>query len=341
MEITLRLTESGIALEYSGSPGEYESLRTFLEIEGGGEEEGEDAFAAICRLLFKTHAGLYRSLGIEARGLHSTCDDFNFGCDGFMRFTRSPAFDISKLTALFQSVIPPIVNKKVFCKLAIPIEPSPLVSSIEIPEEAVLIVKGQAYSLSFQKTKGIVDIPSYLASLGQQMENTFQNSLLVQKNLAMSKVETLKKEIEALKASSLRGALLLMDLAKNLHWKTKNEGFLWPRKIEMKAFIKQNAFYKAPKGYYLRGLFIPWDYPSNRVFAGKSRHPNVDLDGSVCLGDLNGASLETLLKKLPKMLETGNINDGFPNGPLGFLEDYLEKKKPKPLSLKLMDSRQS
>ncbi|HQD37272.1 MAG TPA: hypothetical protein PKV92_09285, partial [Thermodesulfovibrio thiophilus] len=173
------------------------------------------------------------------------------------------------------------------------------------------------------KTK--VDINAYK----QKVEKELLEKLDDVKTLYETKINILKKqhevEIENIKKAQVdfvAKGIEIGYLCANTEWEFK-EGCLWYNKpITCKYIKKQGRIVEIPEArrsnFFAKELRIKLkeitgDLSVVRMYANNSYHPNIYYSGSgeVCMGDLEGKHILEVLKEVPKMLETINLDSAF------------------------------
>ena len=140
------------------------------------------------------------------------------------------------------------------------------------------------------------------------------------------RIETIKRRYEEEKAKLAANALVIaMDLV-DQGWRYVNGKFIYDKTIVAKKFVKNGVIYDIPDGFdiYVEKLIVPLQNKVYDVYCKDAYHPNVNFDETkrVCIGDLEGEPLHTVLRKLPKLLEIANLDSAYDNDATYELKDY-------------------
>ena len=283
-----------------------------------------EVFPAVAKQLWETQREFYKALmGSSFRicpDYHSPCSAFSFECAGFQTFLRQAKPDTQSIERLLITNLSILLRKKV--PLFFPLSQK-LITGFSI-ENGVFSLNDQAYDFDFD---------SAVASLQEQMESAYAGVLRFKTKVLEKEIKKLREQLEMANEEAGKRLTSLVKQAEAFGWEITLKGFLYPHKIKVKRVISRGKLYFAPRGYFVKGLLVPWDYPLEPLSAQESHHPNLSGNSNgtieVCAGDLEGKPILDLLADLPKLLETANCDSAFPRSSAAqILMEHFQGEKP-------------
>lgn len=195
-------------------------------------------------------------------------------------------------------------------------------NSVEIVKE-ILTVPIERIEKVIVKTK--VDVKEYKQKVKKELLEKLEDI----RALYETKINILKKqheaEIENVKKAQIDFVMKGIEigyLCANTEWEFK-DGCLWyNRPITCKYIKKQGRIIEIPEtrrsNFYTKALKIKLkeiteDLTVVKMYAVNAYHPNINYSGSgeLCMGDLENKHIIEVLKEVPEMLETINLDSAY------------------------------
>jgi len=306
------------------------------------------------RKLFRRHKVLYEFVNFKYTGQHHPDDrDFYEVCNGFRQFLKDK-FNVEKLIDLaerdlqwFADVIAlrlrwilqqyeknrnidiTVQSKLIFSPL--PTEQKTNIRKIDVElANAILITNNQAYKIQLLPLN-IKSFEDLISQATDSLHQMYKLQLQAHVNALQSQIQKLQEELEKTRVEAFIQGLKTFEVVKKLGWTIKDCQLYYTRKIQCKFIKYEDRVYKIPKQYknkfYIKGIKIPLDATVTKAYAEQAYHCNVDSNGQICLGSLEGKQLFEVLQKLPETLKTLNLDSAFDNNAKKELEDIIDNEE--------------
>lgn len=317
---------------------------------------GEPAsLKVVCQSIYRNQGEFYRDYGIDDSHLGTFHpDDYNFstGCDGWRKFLYSEfgTDKIQRLNSTQMQKITDTLAKRISYLVNLSNNSDIALSSITIlPEETVkiedpllfdkslVVTDDGVYRVNFRKLKrpGLKEL---FGDMAEQVKTAYQRQVDAKYETHQKILEKLRKTNEELVAKSfIRGITVYNDI-QSKGWKLEKineQNFLKRSKVIYPSVIKNNGIlYNIPqelrKTFHVNSLRIRVEDPVHDAFClEKSFHPNVDSAGLVCMGDLAHKPLLEVIEKLPKAMQTVNLDSAYEGGATEEAYDLLRSGEAK------------
>lgn len=277
------------------------------------------------------HRKLYRIAGIDREKFqeyHQVDNNFNASCEGFQRFL-SDHFGVARLDHLTNEKIEKLgdyISSLMRERLAVsegfettinilPQESQQTLKNPQIADQSLLVTNDQVYKLSIAKTK-----QETLSDIKNKIKDSFKESykrqMEVAKKVYQEEMENLRsKQEKELKAIFFEGIKFSDKLGDK--WEARENSLVYKGTIIPKKLKYNGKLYYLNKdvaeSMRVEGLHmkikpkIQTAYTDNEV-----RHPNIEMgSGKICLGDLNGKSLEKVAKGVVRLLKIVNMDSAW------------------------------
>jgi len=315
-------------------------------------KEYNDIFSLVAQSVFHQQKNFYEAMNIINNNTYHPSDDtFNSNCDGFKCFLAE-VFGINSIDevneAQMNQIAQAFVNFVNRClqeyneALNTYVSTNVITTTIQanqtnqpqinLPEIQLL---PQSLIVTPQGTFKVSLLPisesKNLQELAQEVTKTFkgiyENQVNIKIKVYEQEIEKLKQEIERVKQEAFVEGLKVYNQIK-ANWRL-NSNYLVYKKTIIPTKIKYNGrIYSIPEDkreFYVKGLKVPIVSIVTSAYANESCHPNISDSGNVCLGDLEGKPLLEVLEKLPRELETVNLDSAYDDEPKETAYEILDE----------------
>lgn len=158
----------------------------------------------------------------------------------------------------------------------------------------------------------------------ENVKREFETAVSLQSKISATKVNSLTRTLSiertqhanTIKIECGKSFAQGMTVLKKLtDWEIKDNRLYYKKDIFVKQATLKGKIWDIPKEdknkYYAKELSLTIEPAPTHATANNANHPNITGGGSVCIGDLMGKSLATVMEKLPAILEIGGLNSPF------------------------------
>jgi len=177
------------------------------------------------------------------------------------------------------------------------------------------------------------DREAYERKVAEEMKKELTRLMDTQRKFVKNLKEYYSMEIESMrrkiqegeKRGFIEGLKTGMKFKKD--WKIEGDWLKYTKRIYVKRVKAYGRIYKInEKRYYISGLkvFIAPEIYNDHVRCSRAYHPNCNAHGNVCIGDLEGKPINEVIEKLPKVLETCNLDSAYDNEATAKLREVVD-----------------
>ena len=172
------------------------------------------------------------------------------------------------------------------------------------------------------------------------MQQNIKNVTEIKLKLKEKEIERLKSDIEAIRQKAFTDAVRVIDGIYSRGWKLKTiDGtlyFVLDKKIVCSKVINKGVAYKLTTDiFYAENIRVEVTDTvyTKHVHVSNCYHPNISSADTVCLGDLDGKDLLTVLKNIEDLVKTINLDSCYDNEATFEIEDHLSDYTDEELSV--------
>jgi len=308
--------------------------------------------------IFKNHREFYELWGFEGATnsrYHPNDYDFRRGCDGFHRFMREvfrttnwdnvEEHHLNKLQQVITAQVRKILDiydqaKNYYFETESKIIFTPKTKTtgeIDLTKldvelnNAIIITNDKAYKLQLIPCENIKSINDIIQQATNSLHSMYKLQLQAQVSALQQQIQQLQKQLEEIKTKAFIEGLKTFEVIKKQGWTLKNGKLYFKKKIVAEYIKYRGKIYKLPKQYvdeekfFVQGIFVDIQQTITAAYCRAAYHCNVDYDDDkkVCLGDLEGKDLLTVLQKLPDELKILNLDSAYANEAKGEAESIV------------------
>jgi len=188
------------------------------------------------------------------------------------------------------------------------------------------LVSDKVYKVKLHETN-IETLQGLKEKTTKRIKSALETRFSVQVQALKEEIGKLNQKIEKVKNKSFVEGLKLVDNLEN--WKVKDGYLHYLGDIIATHVIKRDQVFELNKSkeFYIEGLRVKITPNPIRAFYTDSNHPNCNVSDAVnyvCIGDLEGKDLKTVIENLPHTLKTINLNSAFGHDHTRNLTEYLD-----------------
>ena len=311
--------------------------------------DSEMSISELLRAIYRYHHEFYNDINYEyTTHDHPEDYDFNEGCSGFKNFLKKyfrveRLIDLSDDDLLKLSTI--IANRiaYLYCKYINKLETvvtatssvhfaketkSIKLSEPEILNDAIIVSNTGVYTVKLVKVDNIKSYNDIKTEIIDAIKRNYEAQLNAIIKSYKSRIKALEEKVIETKEQAFTEALNTIEQVLEKGWTVENGELVLYKKIYVDKLKYQRVVYQLPKEYinefYIENIRIPITAKVTKAQCDYSYHPNAS-DGSICLGDLEGKDLKTVVTELPKILKIANLDSAYPNDATKEAEDIVEE----------------
>ena len=334
--VNLKLTETEVkAIKYVTKQ---EPLREYNNI-----------FSLVAQSIFYQQRNFYEAMNISNYDYYHPTDYNYSGCDGFKSFLRG-VFGVDSIDEINEAQMNQIAqafvnfvnrclqeyNEALNTYVSTNVitttiqanqtnQPQINLPEIQLLPQSLIVTPQGTFKVSLIPVADSKSIQELSQEITKTFKGIYENQVNIKIKVYEQEIEKLKQEIERVKQEAFVEGLKVYNQIK-ANWRL-NSNYLVYKKTIIPTKIKYNGrIYSIPEDkreFYVKGLKIPIESIVTKAIVTDSYHPNIS--GYVCLGDLEGKPLLEVLEKLPRELETVNLDSAYDDEPKETAYEILDE----------------
>lgn len=282
--------------------------------------------------VFRVHKNIYETMKFQYGGAHHP-DHSNFSeqCDGFELFLKQ-MFNINKVCYLNEKQLQEILaaaaryiqersrrmgySFPVTADVAVSVveeEPTPFMPLLPMFMDSYLATSEGIFRIQLNKTEA-ESIDELRERVIQSLKSSYEAEIKARTKVLENTVQELQEKIKKLRFDTFVEGLKAFQDLQEQGWKIEDNKLVYTGKIvadKLKSYNKIVEVKDSP--FYVENIAIKIEPTLQSAYALDSYHPNVRIDGEICLGDLEGLPLAEGIEKIIKVLQICNLSSAFPN----------------------------
>jgi len=302
--------------------------------------EYDYVFYRVAYNIFYKQKNLYEAMNISNYdNYHPNDNDFRPQCDGFAQFLREilkvndiDEINESQMNQIAQAFVNFInnclqrynealntyVSTNVITTTVTQVNQN---QNLQMPEiqllpESLIVTPQGTFKVSLLPISESKNLQELAQEVTKTFKNIYENQVKIRTQVLEQEIEKYKQEIEKIKQEAFVEGLKTYNQIK-ANWRLNSNYLVYKKEIIPTKIKYCGQIYNIPEHlqeFYVKGLKVPIMSIVTSASVSDSYHPNIN-DGEVCLGDLKGKPLLEVLQKLPRELETINLDSAFDNKP--------------------------
>jgi len=302
--------------------------------------EYDYVFYRVAYNIFYKQKNLYEAMNISNYdNYHPSDTTFNNRCDGFKQFLNE-IFNVNEMDEINEAQMNQIAqafvnfinkclqryNEALNTYVSTNVitttiqeqhqEQNHQLPEIQLQHENLILTPQGTFKLSFVPVSNSRNLQELAQEVTKTFKNIYENQVKIRTQVLEQEIEKYKQEIEKIKQEAFVEGLKTYNQIK-ANWRLNSNYLVYKKEIIPTKIKYCGQIYNIPEHlqeFYVKGLKVPIMSIVTSASVSDSYHPNIN-DGEVCLGDLKGKPLLEVLQKLPRELETINLDSAFDNKP--------------------------
>lgn len=291
----------------------------------------------ILRSKYERHYRLYKELGVPEElwiKFHGNDSDFDCYCDGWKNFLfyaikNDVGARLCNLVAelIAEHIKTQIERKRMLANInvssTVKVEIAQTPSSrlftlpdVELNDSVFLVTKNGVYKAVLHRLQDVKTLSDLNNMALKTMKRVYERQLEIKYATLQEEIERLKQRLAEERSKMFISGLKIFSELQNSGWIVEGNELILSKTIKVKRIRYENKLYTIPScwNWYVTNVHVkikPKIF-NDDVWVDEHYHPNVhEDDNTVCLGDLEGKDLLTVVKNIVKILEIANLDSAY------------------------------